>query len=161
MKKSCLMLFVWMLGSAGCDSPPGSAQNTEKDWAAGFSQNPTEQLKPGAEQLREAATLREEAARLIFASDEEANKQEALILVGKAARMGDPLAAVWQGRALLELPARRVEAAAWFLRAMETGDAASAREAEGEIEALDLSAQEKSAAKELIPQLLAPQVISK
>jgi hypothetical protein len=44
---------------------------------------------------------------------------------------------------------------------METGDAASAREAEGEIEALDLSAQEKSAAKELIPKLLAPQVISK
>ena len=150
-----------MLGIAGCDSPPGTEQAGAKDMDAGISPNPTGEFDPGAEQLREAAILREEAARLIFKSGGEANKQEALMLVRRAAQMGDPLAAVWHGRRLIEGADRRLEAAAWFLRAIETGDAAGAREAEGELEALALSAEEISAAKELMPELLAPPVISK
>ena len=150
-----------MLGTAGCDSPPGTEQAGAKDMDAGISPNPTGEFDPGAEQLREAAILREEAARLIFKSGGEANKQEALMLVRRAAQMGDPLAAVWHGRRLIEGADRRLEAAAWFLRAIETGDAAGAREAEGELEALALSAEEISAAKELMPELLAPPVISK
>jgi TPR repeat protein len=86
---------------------------------------------------------RDLAGRLLFGEGgTPADPAEAVIWARKAALNGDETAALWTGRAALGGLNGRIEAAAWFLIAKSGVNAATQQDAEGEIEALALSADE-------------------
>ncbi len=122
----------------GCkDTRPPSGEKSPAAEKAGIAIDP--ELEASDES---PAGKRERAAAILFGPNATRDVPAALALVEEAAREGDPVAAVWYGRTLLEDSSQRTTAAAWFLLALKSDDAAARREAEGEIEALGLSAAE-------------------
>jgi len=82
---------------------------------------------------------------LLFAGGSPDDIAGALRLVEKQARAGDPTAALWMGRGLLNDPPDRTGAAAWFLVAASSRQTAS--DAQGELDALALTPEERAAAE--------------
>ena len=92
-----------------------------------------------------APAWQETVQGLLFAGGSPEDIAGALRLVEKQARAGDPTAALWMGRGLLNDPPDRAGAAAWFLVAASSRQTAS--DAQGELDALALTTEELAAAE--------------
>lgn len=106
----------------------------------------------GAEDLRAAAQTgqasaqRELAGRLLFGQGMDADPGAAAAWAERAALGGDETAAVWMGRRLLNEPPDRIAAAAWFMVAAASTNPSVRQDANGELAALTLSAEEQAQA---------------
>jgi TPR repeat protein len=113
---------------------------------------PITELRKSAEEGR-AASQRELAGRLLFGQGVTADPAAALVWARKAALNGDETASLWTGRAALNEPDGRIEAAAWFLIGKTGGNAAIRQDAENEIEALGLTGEELALAETRMAEL--------
>jgi TPR repeat protein len=113
---------------------------------------PQENPPTSLESLREAAesgdamAQRNLAIRFLMGQGVPADQQEAVRWVKKSAYNGDPTAMLWAGRACLNEADGRIDAAAWFLAAGKSNNAAIRQDASGELEALELTPAEHTQA---------------
>ena len=155
MRRSVACSVVLLILCAGCSrksqARDASEVKQEPHVAAALS-NSSDKPPTSLESLREAAekggalAQRELATRLLTGKGVPADPQEAVIWARKAAHHGDPTAMLWTGRAALNEPAGRIEAAAWFLIAGKSNNAAIRQDASGELEALGLTPAEHTQA---------------
>ena len=133
-------LVIFLMLCAGCSrqaaTPASDSQKQASDSTASI-----EDLRQLAEEGK-AAPQRELARRLLFGEGVEADPVRAVDWARKAALNGDETASLWTGRAALNEPDGRIEAAAWFLIGKTGGNAAIRQDAENEIEAMGLTGEE-------------------
>jgi len=160
MRPALLLPFTLILGLAACSKPEKQAtsqvsppQETTPSPGANYPAESHPDLgKTGLDDLRAAAeegsagAQRELAVRILFGQGVAADPTGALVWVERAAKGGDPSAALWMGRKFLNEPPDRIAAASWFLTAAEAGNTAVRQDTVGELEALALSAQERDQA---------------
>lgn len=150
----CSVLLLILCAACSRKSPARDASKVKQDpHVAAAISNSSDKPPTSLESLRETAekggavAQRELATRLLFGKGVPADPQEAVVWAKKAAHHGDSTAMLWTGRAALNEPANRIEAAAWFLTAGKSNNAAIQQDAAGEIETLGLSKEELAQAK--------------
>jgi TPR repeat protein len=144
-------LVIFLMLCAGCSRQPiTSARKAQKQ--ASDSIDSIEGLRQLAEGGK-AASQRELAGRLLLGQGVNADPAAAVIWARKAALNGDETASLWMGRAALNEPDGRIEAAAWFLIGKTGGNAAIRQDAAGEIEALGLTGEELALAETRMAEL--------
>lgn len=142
-------LLIFLIFCAGCSRRSGaSGSDAENTGPVQVGQKEPGDTKASIEVLRRAAedgrpaAQSELAGRLLLGQGVNADPAAAVVWARKAALNGDETASLWTGRAALEKPDGRIEAAAWFLIGKTGGNAAIRQDAAGEIEALQLSDEE-------------------
>ena len=155
MSRSVACSVVLLILCAGCSrkSPARDASEVKQDpHVTAALSNSSDKPPTSLASLREAAekggalAQRELATRFLFGKGVPTDPREAVIWAKKAAYNGDPTAMLWTGRAALNEPAGRIEAAAWFLTAGKSNNAAIRQDVAGEIEALGLTPVEHTQA---------------
>jgi TPR repeat protein len=144
-----VVIFLMLFAGCSRQPPPSGTDSDRAESAAHVEQREPSTPRVSLADLRKAAeggspsAQRDLAGRLLFGEGgTPADPAEAVIWARKAALNGDETASLWTGRAALQEPGGRIEAAAWFLIAKRGGNAAIQQDAEGEIEALGLSHDE-------------------